>query len=243
MPLPQVNERIKEIPAQALRAVFAGIGQVLLVADKIRHRAAEQMSSTMAVTAPPREAPPTTPAPTTPAATTPAATTPAATGPESAPPAKPAAAPRAKPSAAPPAKPSAAAPSRDSARWRSLDKTGNVTLIPESDGAAASAAPADETAADQLPEVTEAPPAPAPAEAPTAPAEAQAPAAPGAAEPAALPLSNYDELSVPSLRARLRVLSASQVSTLLEYEKVTERRPEVIIMFERRLAKLEQENG
>ena len=42
MPLPQVNDRIKEIPAQALRAVFAGIGQVLLVADRLRARAAEQ---------------------------------------------------------------------------------------------------------------------------------------------------------------------------------------------------------
>ena len=39
MPLPQVNERIKEVPAQALRAVFAGIGQVLLVADKIKRPA------------------------------------------------------------------------------------------------------------------------------------------------------------------------------------------------------------
>ena len=62
MPLPQVNERIKEVPAQALRAVFAGIGQVLLVADKIRNRAAEQVSGTAAVTAPPRKAPVTEPA-------------------------------------------------------------------------------------------------------------------------------------------------------------------------------------
>ena len=84
MPLPQVNERIKEVPAQALRAVFAGIGQVLLVADKIRNRAVEQVSGTTttptttptttgagaptptpaatAATAPPRKAPPTVPA-------------------------------------------------------------------------------------------------------------------------------------------------------------------------------------
>src|SRR6202035_5072750 len=62
MPLPQVNERIKEVPAQALRAVFAGIGQVLLVADKIRNRAVEQVSGTTTAAAPPREAPPSMPA-------------------------------------------------------------------------------------------------------------------------------------------------------------------------------------
>ena len=44
MPLPPVNDRIKEIPAQTLRAVFAGIGQMLLIADKLRARAVEQVS-------------------------------------------------------------------------------------------------------------------------------------------------------------------------------------------------------
>src|SRR5258705_13519741 len=44
MPLPQVNDRLKEIPAQALRTVFATIGQLLLVADRIRVRAAGQLS-------------------------------------------------------------------------------------------------------------------------------------------------------------------------------------------------------
>ena len=44
MPLPQVNDRLKEIPAQALRTVFATIGQLLLVADRFRARAAEQLS-------------------------------------------------------------------------------------------------------------------------------------------------------------------------------------------------------
>src|ERR1700691_1221005 len=38
---PQVTERVKEAPAQALRAVFSGIGQVLLVADGIKSRATE----------------------------------------------------------------------------------------------------------------------------------------------------------------------------------------------------------
>jgi hypothetical protein len=215
MPLPQVNERIKEVPAQALRAVFAGIGQVLLVADKIRNRAVEQVSgttagtTTTAATAPPREAPPSAPA----AAPS---TAPAEPQAETAP-------------AEPPAEP-------DSARRRSLDETGNVRLISPDDEAAEPAASAPPT-----PDITapgsDAPPAD---QAPVAP---QAPAAPEATEPGALPLSNYDELTIASLRARLRVLSPSQISILLEYEKVTEGRPAVITMFERRLAKLEQEGS
>ena len=40
MPIPQVNDRIKEAPVVVLRAVFAGIGQILLTADKVRARAA-----------------------------------------------------------------------------------------------------------------------------------------------------------------------------------------------------------
>jgi hypothetical protein len=224
MPLPQVNERIKEVPAQALRAVFAGIGQVLLVADKIRNRAVEQVSgttaatTTTAATAPPREAPPTAPAaaPSTAPAEPPAETAPAEPQSSTAP-------------AEPPAEP-------DSARRRSLDETGNVRLISPDDEAAEPAASAPPT-----PDITapgsDAPPA---NQAPVAP---QAPAAPEATEPGALPLSNYDELTIASLRARLRVLSPAQISILLEYEKVTEGRPAVITMFERRLAKLEQEGS
>ena len=224
MPLPQVNERIKEVPAQALRAVFAGIGQVLLVADKIRNRAVEQVSgttaatTTTAATAPPREAPPTAPAaaPSTAPAEPQAETTQAE--------------PQAKTT---PAEPQA---EPDGARRRSLDETGNVRLISPDDEAAEPAASAPPT-----PDITapgsDAPPA---NQAPVAP---QAPAAPEATEPGALPLSNYDELTIASLRARLRVLSPSQISILLEYEKVTEGRPAVITMFERRLAKLEQEGS
>ena len=251
MPLPQVNDRIKEVPAQALRAVFAGIGQVLLVADKIRNRAVEQVSGVTTVTAPPREAPATKPA-------TEPAGQPASTD-------KPVTA--AQPTAD--AKP-AAATGPGSARWRSLDKTGNVRLISEKNAAApapaskavptdavpAEAVPTDAVPAEALP--TDAPPADAgPAEA--VPAEVLAPEGPPAGVPSAeapespvvppgadaagLPLSNYDSLTIPSLRARLRVLSAAQVTALLDYERATQARPAVITMFERRLAKLTQEEG
>src|SRR5215469_2330955 len=42
MRVPQVSERIKEAPAQALRGVFAGIGQLLLITDKLRNKATHQ---------------------------------------------------------------------------------------------------------------------------------------------------------------------------------------------------------
>ena len=38
MRVPQVSDRIKEVPAQALRGVFAGIGQVLLITDRLRNK-------------------------------------------------------------------------------------------------------------------------------------------------------------------------------------------------------------
>ena len=55
---------------------------------------------------------------------------------------------------------------------------------------------------------------------------------------AAAPLPGYDDLTVASLRARLRGLSAEQVRGLLDYERAHAGRPDVIGMFERRLAKL-----
>jgi hypothetical protein len=58
----------------------------------------------------------------------------------------------------------------------------------------------------------------------------------------ALPLANYDESSVASLRARLRNLSVAQLSQLVEYEKSHADRADVIAMFERRIAKVEAES-
>ena len=72
MPLPQVNDRLKEIPAQALRTLFATVGQLILVADRFRARAAEQLSGSDESTAtrpadqaPAEAAPVTPPAPRT----------------------------------------------------------------------------------------------------------------------------------------------------------------------------------
>ena len=51
-------------------------------------------------------------------------------------------------------------------------------------------------------------------------------------------MANYAELSVASLRARLRMLDATQFRMLLDYEQAHAARPAVITMFERRIAKL-----
>ena len=55
------------------------------------------------------------------------------------------------------------------------------------------------------------------------------------------PLPNYGELSIASLRARLRNLDLTQLRQLAAYEKAHAARAEVMTMFERRIAKLEAE--
>ncbi len=253
MPLPQVSDRIKELPGQALRAVFAGVGQLLLAADKVRTQLAappDEPAQPPAVPSPEPAAPP--------AATPPAAATPA----------------RATPAGSSVTPPEVTDPA--DSRWRSLDKTGNVRLLHDGDpdlSTAASTPPAAEVAepepADlavptpaepavptpaEVAEPTPAEPvpaepilaaAPAPTEVtPTAePAESAEPAeAAEAAEAAevALPVAGYDQLTVASLRARLRVLDVTQVRTLLDHEKAHQNRADVVTMFERRIVKLEQ---
>lgn len=192
----QVTERVREAPAQALRAVFSGIGQVLLVADRLKTRATE-----------PDRAP-------------------APAGQDGAP--------------------------RDETRWRSLDETGNVRLLSETPAPASPAATEPAAAAEPAdaagpgsaappPAADAAPADPAPTEQAAGAGPAAAPAEPAAAGPAQpeLPVPNYDDLSVASLRARLRNLDQSQVRMLLEYEKDHAGRAAVLTMFENRIAKLE----
>ena len=206
MRVPQVSERIKEAPAQALRGVFAGIGQLLLITDKIRNK-------TPAYAGPGRPRPPAPAEEETAADTTatpreeaaaPAAAEPVAAEPV---PAEPVAA---EPVAAEPvpAEPVAAEPvpaepaetgAPKTAKPRDFDKTGNVRLIDSEEAVMAVSRPAD----------------------------------------SGLPVSNYDELSIASLRARLRNLDVGQLRQLTDYERAHEARADVIAMFERRVAKLE----
>ena len=105
------------------------------------------------------------------------------------------------------------------------------------------ATPETVAAETATPEVTaEAEPAAAPETvvAETAVAENAAPEE-GAGQVAELPLANYDESTVASLRARLRNLSVDQLNQLIEYEKGHAARADVITMFERRVAKIEAE--
>ena len=161
MRVPPVSERMKEAPAHALRAVFAGIGQVLLVADRIKNRATDTNHA-----------------------------------------------------------PSAAAPEPAAAS--------------ETAAAAPATPPPAATAAAATPAATTAPATARPASA--TPAAAASAAASAAGD---LPVPHYDELSVASLRARMRGLDAAQLRILIDYESTHAERGTVLAMFERRLAKVE----
>jgi hypothetical protein len=232
MRVPQVNERVKELPAQALRGVFAGIGQVLLLTDKLRNKTPPGRQASQA-RRPERketaaEAPKAAPATETVLETVAEAAkaTPAMKTAGAAPVAKTAkAAPAAKTAKAEPvAKTAKAAPAAKAPEARDLDKTGNVRLL---DGAGAGAGGA--TKAAEVPVTAEA----------QMTFELEEAAETPVAEAADAPLPNYDELSVASLRARLRNLDAAQVKRMAEYERAHAARADVITMFERRIAKLE----
>jgi hypothetical protein len=221
MPIPQVNDRIKEAPVVVLRAVFAGIGQILLTADKVRSRAAEQawtpdwaparapagLPSDRRPPAPPRNGTMRT----EPAVADHSAVrdAPAAQGPVTAQ-ATPAAktAPAAKPAATP--KPA-------------------TKVTP----AAKAPSAAKRTPAAKPPPTAKAPPVTKTAKTGPAPRAAKAEPAPEAP-----PLPGYDDLSLASLRGRLRVLDAATIQAMLAYEKAHARREPVITMLERRLAKI-----
>jgi hypothetical protein len=150
-----VPQKEKESPASMLRAMFAGVGSLLSVVDRVRGKSAAQ-------------APANAPAPAAPAPAAPA--------------------------------PAAPAPVAE-------------TVTPE------------ETAAPET------------VVAETVTPEAVAPEA----TTTELPLANYDESTVASLRARLRNLSVDQLTQLIEYEKGHAARADVITMFERRIAKVAAE--
>jgi hypothetical protein len=171
MRVPQLNERVKEAPAHALRAVFGGIGSLLSVSDKIRNKPAASKTTASAPTV-------------------------------------------ASETAAP----------QDTVMPE-------ATVAPEDVAAPAAATPeaaaaAAATSVDAAPE----------AAAPVAAAAPEAAATPD--DSAALPLANYDALTIASLRARLRNLSADQLTQLIDYEKAHANRAEVVTMFERRITKL-----
>jgi 2-oxoglutarate dehydrogenase E2 component (dihydrolipoamide succinyltransferase) len=234
MRVPQVSERIKEAPAQALRGVFAGIGQLLLITDKLRNKTpASQQVPQARAPEPAETVSPAVPVPADPPVPAPA--------PAAAPASAAASAPAAAPASAAASAPAAPAPAAD----RGFDKTGNVRLLTSADATAGD--PAIEAtaaeAAPAAPAAEAAPAAPAAEAAPAAPAAEAAPAAPVPETVPGAPLPNYDELSIASLRARLRNLDVAQLRQLVEYESAHAGRADVITMFERRIAKRQAETS
>ena len=169
-----VPQKEKEGPASMLRAMFAGVGSLLSVVDRVRGKSAAQAPAPAAAAPEETAAPVETAAPETVAAET---VTPEET----------------------------AAPVETSAPETVVAET----VTPEETAAL------EETAAPEG----------------TATSETVA----------ELPLANYDESTVASLRARLRNLTVAQLTQLVEYEKGHAARADVISMFERRIAKIESE--
>jgi hypothetical protein len=179
MGIPQVPEQVRRAPILALRAVFAGIGRILLSAD----RAGAGSGGAEPAGAQPAGA--------------------QAAGAQAA--------------GAHAAASAALDQQRQAAeRRRSLDQTGNVRLLPAAEKVRPADAPAAAASAAVVPGMSD-----------------------KAASSPALPLANYDELSLASIRARLRGLDVSQLKVLLDYEAANAERPEVLGMFERRIEKLE----
>jgi hypothetical protein len=236
MRIPQVTDRMKEAPTQVLRAVFGGIGQLLLIADRIRNREEDgEREQDLARDSAAKAKDPAS---------------------------KPAPAPAAPQEsrwrsldktgnvrllgADDPADGEADAEERE---------RGPAPAAPEPEPEFQAAGPQlQPSPAEPEPEFQEAGPQlqPAPAEPEFQAAEPQlqpSPAEPDLkpepeTEPAAVPLAplpwpNYDELSFASLRGRLRSLSQAQLRVLIEYERVNANRENVLEMFERRIAKLE----
>jgi hypothetical protein len=141
------------------------------------------------------------------------------------------------------AKPAAEAPADAEAPAAATTQAPEDAAAPEAEATADPAAVAAEvTTAPETAVAAEAPAEPAAPAAPEAPVAAEVPVAPetsaGPETSGALPLANYDELTVASLRARLRNLSNDDLTRLMSYEREHQNRPEVIKMFQNRLIKM-----
>jgi outer membrane biosynthesis protein TonB len=232
MPIPQVNDRIKEAPVVVLRAVFAGIGQILLTADKVRARAAEQVWTADRPTVPGlRSTAPglrsTAPGPrngTThaePAVAEPSAVREAPVSPAPATKTPPATKSVRATKPAPATKTPPATKSVRATKPAPATKTPPATKSVRATKPAAATKPASATKATKATKTVPAPRAPK--------------ADPVAVEP---PLPGWDDLSLASLRARLRGFDAATIRAMLAYEQAHARREPVITMLERRLAKI-----
>src|ERR1700733_10407415 len=222
MRVPQVSERVKEAPAQALRAMFAGIGQLLAASDKLRGKSATDEAAAEAKAAAPKPVTPetVTPETVTPESGTPETVTPETVTPETVPPET------VTPKTVTPetVTPETVTPETVTPETVTPETVTPKTVTPET------ATPETVTPETVTPEMGG-------GNVKLLPGDA-APAAAPAASTEALPLPNYDDLTIASLRARLRNLSADQLAQLVDYEKSHANRADVVQMFERRITKL-----
>ncbi len=225
MRLPEVTGWVRDVPVRAFRNVFAGIGQLLLAADRIRgeEQSEEQSSQDAGPAAVEQHDPLRTRAPQRP---------PDSTGnvrllsPEEL-------ASRSRKNAGSRAK---AEPERPAARRTAQRKP--AAKRPAATPAAAKTA-TTKTATTKTAPAKTATPATAKRIRPAAAKTARTAAKPAAqAAPPEPPLAGYDGFSVPSLRARRRNLDVDQLRALIAYERANAARPDVLSMFERRIAKL-----
>jgi hypothetical protein len=232
MRVPQVSERVKEAPAQALRAMFAGIGQLLAASDKLRGKSATDEASAEAKAAAPKTV---TPETVTPETVTPETVTPETVTPETATP---------KTVTPETVTPETVTPETVTPKTVTPETVTPETVTPET-VTPETVTPKTVTPETVTPETvtpeTVTPETVTPemggGHVKLLPGDA-APAAAPAASTEALPLPNYDDLTIASLRARLRNLSADQLAQLVDYEKSHANRADVVQMFERRIAKL-----
>lgn len=132
-------------------------------------------------------------------------------------------------------------------RFRSLDLTGNVRMLSGQDVADLASDRVDRSTADALPlppsaaDLAEGTGTPSWSDAALSWSSLSAGTAssPELSPPLdELPISGYDDLSLPSLRARLRSLGTAELRYLLAHERSHANREDVVTMFERRIAKL-----
>ncbi|MGB6570599.1 MAG: hypothetical protein WBF20_02870 [Trebonia sp.] len=232
MRVPQVSERVKEAPAQALRAMFAGIGQLLAASDKLRGKSATDEAAAEAKAAAPKTVTPetvtpetVTPETVTPETVTPETVTPKTVTPETVTPET------VTPETVTPktVTPDTVTPETATPETVTPETVTPETVTPET------VTPETVTPETVTPETVT--PEMGGGHVKLLPGDA-APAAAPAASTEALPLPNYDDLTIASLRARLRNLSADQLAQLVDYEKSHANRADVVQMFERRITKL-----
>jgi hypothetical protein len=216
----QTPDRVKEAPTHALRAMFSGVGQVLTLPGRVWRRGGhEDMAPAAADTATA-----TVPAPRPAEAETPATE---ATVTETVAPAEASTTVAKKPAAKKPAaktSPAETGTAKASAAKKPAARK-PAAKAPSTKAAAGQASPAG---------------TPAAAEVETSPVKEEKTQATAAT--ADLPIPNYPDLTIASLRARMRGLDVAQLTTLLDYERAHDGRENVITMFERRLAKVTDES-